>query len=105
MMPLFISLMRLTQRGLDTLHDSPARRVVSERRIAASGGRSISFHATLGAYDFVQIFEMPDSAAMMQYALIARQDGFVDPLILPAFDIETYGTIVAGVSETQSQEI
>jgi uncharacterized protein with GYD domain len=95
-MQLFIALMRLTQRGLDKLSDSPARREVSERRVAALGGRSISFYATLGPYDFVQLFEMPDIQAMMQYALIARQDGFVDPMILPALDTESYGAIVAG---------
>ena len=103
-MPLFISLMRLTQRGLDTLQDSPARREVSERRVAALGGRSISFHATLGVYDFIQLFEMPDTAAMMQYALIARHDGFVDPIILPAFDTNIYGTIVADAIAHLTQE-
>lgn len=103
-MPLYISLMRLTQRGLDTLHDSPARRAISERRVAALGGRSISFHATLGTYDFVQLFEMPDSAAMMQYALSARQDGYVDPLILPAFDPDSYDAILAAATAPPTQE-
>ena len=103
-MPLFISLMRLTQRGLDTLSDSLARRVVSEARVAALGGRSISFHATLGAYDFVQLFEMPDAASMMQYVLVARQDGFVDPIILPAFDTESYAGIVAAATANAPKE-
>ncbi|WP_138933944.1 GYD domain-containing protein [Roseovarius arcticus] len=103
-MPLFISLMRLTQRGLDSLKESPARRETSERRVAALGGRSISFHATLGPYDFVQLFEMPDSASMLQYALLARQDGFVDPIILPAFDSTNYDAIVTGAIAQLSQE-
>ena len=103
-MPLFISLMRLTQRGLDTLSDSPSRREVSERRVVALGGRSIAFYATLGPYDFVQLFEMPDTEAMMQYSLIARQDGFVDPIILPAFDPNNYSTIVSNVIAHPSQE-
>lgn len=37
--------------------------------------------ATLGAYDFVQVFEMPDNEAMLQYVPTARRDGFVEPLI------------------------
>ena len=40
---------------------------------------------------------MPSNEAMMQYVLTARRDGFVDPLILPAFDPPTYGGIVERV--------
>ncbi|HEV7317228.1 MAG TPA: GYD domain-containing protein [Ensifer sp.] len=97
----YISLMRLTAKGLAELADSGSRRKVSEDRVAALGGRSVAFYATLGTYDFVQVFEMPDNASMMQYVLTARRDGFVDPLILPAFDSHTYGDIVGRVSPAQ----
>ncbi|NUS69264.1 MAG: GYD domain-containing protein [Ensifer adhaerens] len=97
----YISLMRLTSKGLAELADSGSRRKVSEDRVAALGGRSVAFYATLGIYDFVQVFEMPDNASMMQYVLTARRDGFVDPLILPAFDSQTYGDIVGRVSPAQ----
>lgn len=96
----YISLMRLTAKGLAELADSGARRKVSEDRVSALGGRSVAFYATLGTYDFVQVFEMPDNASMMQYVLTARRDGFVDPLILPAFDSQVYGDIVGRVSPT-----
>jgi len=91
---LYVSLMRLTAKGLSELAGSPARRKVSEERVAALGGRSVAFYATLGPYDFVQVFEMPGNEAMMQYVLAARRDGFVDPLIMPAFDPPTFGAIV-----------
>jgi uncharacterized protein with GYD domain len=90
----YVSLMRLTAKGLAELSDSASRRKVSEDRVAALGGRSLAFYALLGAYDFVQVFEMPSNEAMMQYVLTARRDGYVEPLILPAFDTETYGQIV-----------
>lgn len=96
----YISLMKLTAKGLAELADSGARRKVSEDRVASLGGRSVAFYATLGTYDFVQVFEMPDNASMMQYVLTARRDGFVDPLILPAFDSQAYGDIVGRVSPT-----
>ena len=97
----YVSLMRLTTKGLAELGDSAARRQVSEERVTALGGRSIAFYAMLGAYDFVQIFEMPSNEAMMQYVLTARRDGHVDPLILPAFDTETYGGIVGRIQKMQ----
>ncbi|TIM14197.1 MAG: GYD family protein, partial [Mesorhizobium sp.] len=43
------------------------------------------------------VFEMPDNEAMLQYVLTARRDGFVEPLILPAFDPPTFGDIVERV--------
>ena len=82
----FVSLMKLTQKGLDDLTDSARRRKVSEDRVAAMGGRSIAFYAVLGQYDFVQVFEMPSVASMMQYVMTARREGHVEPLLLPAFD-------------------
>lgn len=94
----FVSLMRLTEKGLNNLQDSGQRRVLSETRAAALGGQSKAFFATLGAYDFVQIFEMPDQATMMEYALSARKDGFVDPLILPAFEASSYSDILNRVN-------
>ncbi|KGF68782.1 GYD family protein [Hoeflea sp. BAL378] len=93
----YVSLMKLTAKGLAELSDSAARRKVSEDRVAALGGRSIAFYAVMGAYDFVQVFEMPSNEAMMQYVLTARRDGHVDPLILPAFDTGVWGNIVAKV--------
>ncbi|CAN7539848.1 GYD domain-containing protein [Rhizobium sp. LjRoot98] len=93
----YVSLMRLTQKGLTELTDSAKRRKVSEDRVAALGGRSIAFYALLGNYDFMQVFEMPSNEAMMQYVLTARRDGHVEPLILPAFDTETYGQILNAV--------
>ena len=100
----FVSLMRLTDRGLATMADSPTRRRLSEGRVSALGGRSTAFYATLGSYDFVQVFEMPDAGAMARYALSARRDGHVDPLILPAFDVEAWGGILSGALSDQKSE-
>ena len=97
-MPFYISLMRLTAKGLAELGDSPKRREISEKRVAALGGRSVAFYATMGAFDFVQVFEMPSNEAMQQYVLTARRDGYVDPLILPAFSAAEHGEIVGRVA-------
>lgn len=96
----YVSLMRLTPKGLAELAGSPDRRRLSEERVAAMGGRSIAFFATMGAYDFIQIFEMPNKEAMMQYVLTVRRDGHVEPVILPAFDPPAYGDILRRVTAT-----
>lgn len=93
-MPYYVSLMRLTQKGLDELRNSPERGRIASERVEALGGRSVCFYATMGPYDFVQVFEMPDETSMMQYVLTARRDGYVDPLILPAFDTAEWAGII-----------
>ncbi|MBD9374085.1 GYD domain-containing protein [Rhizobium sp. ARZ01] len=93
----YVSLMKLTQKGLAELGDSAKRREISEARVAALGGRSIAFFAVMGPYDFVQVFEMPSNEAMMQYVMTARRDGHVEPLILPAFSAGMWGEIVKRV--------
>jgi len=93
-MGLYISLMRFTDKGLGCLHESKQRLEQSQARTEALGGRSRAFFATLGVYDFVQVFEMPDNDTMMEYALTARRDGYVDPVILPAFETDSYSAIL-----------
>jgi uncharacterized protein with GYD domain len=100
----YISLMKLTQRGLDELGDSARRREVSEARVAALGGRSLAFYAVMGPYDFVQVFEMPSNEAMMQYVMAARRDGFVEPFIMPAFDTNDWGQIIENVTAADAPE-
>lgn len=96
-MPLFISLMRLKDKALAELAKSPDRSRISAERVEKLGGRSLAIYATMGQYDFIQVFEMPDQTAMMQYLVTARRDGYVDPLVLPAFDAGQWRDIVAAV--------
>jgi len=103
-MPLYISLMRFTQRGLATLADSPDRVATSRRRVEALSGRSLGFWLTMGPHDCVQIFEMPDDVAMMQYLLRARADGFVEPLVMRAFDDAEYASVIAGTTALNATE-
>lgn len=98
----FISLMKLTQKGLDELADSARRREVSEQRVASVGGRSIAFYAVLGEYDFVQVFEMPSVSSMMQYVMTARRDGHVEPLLLPAFDTTQWSEMLGLITRKET---
>lgn len=104
-MPRYLSLMRFTQKGLEALADSPDRVATSRRRVEALSGRSLGFWLTMGPYDCVQLFEMPDDAAMMQYLLRARADGFVEPLVMRAFDDIEYAAIVAGATASEPMSL
>jgi len=73
--------------------------MLSRQRVEAMGGRSECLFATMGPYDLVQIFEMPSDAAMMEYVMVARRDGFVDPVILKAFDNDQWIKITQEVQK------
>ncbi|MEZ5774493.1 MAG: GYD domain-containing protein [Hyphomicrobiaceae bacterium] len=93
-MPHFISLMRYTEKGLREIKGSTERARLSAERVEKLGGRSTDFYLTMGAYDLVQVFEMPSEESMMRYLLTARADGYVDPLVLRAFPAADYRRIV-----------
>ncbi len=93
-MPHFISLMRYTQKGLADIKSSTERAKLSAERVEKVGGRSADIYLTMGAYDLVQVFEMPSDEAMMRYLLTARADGYVDPHVLRAFPATDYKRII-----------
>ena len=100
-MPLYVSLMRLTAKGLSDIEGSPDRARLSQERVEKLGGRSLAFYATMGIYDFVQVFEMPDTATMLEYLVVARRDGYVDPVVLPAFSGDDWAAISGAASRTE----
>lgn len=95
----YISLMKLTHIGLKDLGKSQQRQRKSEDRVSALGGRSLAFYAAMGSYDFIQIFEMPNNESMLLYVMSARQDGYIDPLILPIFDSEVWNGITENITK------
>jgi hypothetical protein len=48
---------------------------VSRERIENLCGRAVALYSTMGACDFVPIFEMPSETAMMRYLLVACAAG------------------------------
>jgi uncharacterized protein with GYD domain len=101
-MPYFISLMRFTQKGLSEIKNVEDRIRLSRERVESVGGKSVKLYATLGPYDLVQIFEMPSESSMMTYVMTARRDGFVEPLILRAFDEIEWSSIVENIPTIKS---
>lgn len=59
-MPVYITLMTWTSRGLGGLPAWRDRLEEGERLIRDRGGRLIDVYVTLGRFDVVEIFEAPD---------------------------------------------
>ena len=68
-MATYITLINLTQRGVKTIKDLPARLAAGRQAMEANGGKLLQYYLTLGAQDAVVIIELPDDETAASVAL------------------------------------
>ena len=68
-MPTYLMLTKLTAQGVQTLKANPARLRQVNRDVEELGAKVLHQWATIGEYDFVNIVEAPDSAAIAKVSL------------------------------------
>ena len=93
-MPVYISLMKWTSRGLGGLPAWRTRLDEGEREIERRGGRLLDVFVTLGRYDVVEIFEAPDDETAYQVLIEVAKHGQVTTETLRAFTREEAEQIV-----------
>jgi uncharacterized protein with GYD domain len=94
-MPTYITLLRYTQKGIESIKDGPKRLDEAKNAFAAVGGTLKGFYLTTGQYDAVAITEFPNSQTMAKAALAGSAQGFVRSETLRAFTEEEYRQIIA----------
>ena len=94
-MPQFVILSNLTAKGLAEIKGAPERYQAVVKGIEAAGGKVLSFHATMGAYDYVMVAEAPsdEHAALMSIATAAQ--GYVTTQTLRAFAPDEFAGLVS----------
>lgn len=93
-MPVYISLINLTDQGIRTIKDDP-NRVKSAARIAEREGiKVLAEWWTMGPYDAVMIAEAPDDETINRFLLGAGRQGNIRTLTLRAFTPEEIGRII-----------
>jgi uncharacterized protein with GYD domain len=68
-MPTYISLIRYTQKGMETLKEGPKRLDAAKQRFRAAGGELKAFYLVTGQYDAVAISELPNDEAVARLVL------------------------------------
>ena len=68
-MPTYLMLTKLTAQGVQTLKANPARLREVNRDVEELGARVLQQWATIGEYDFVNIVEAADAAAIAKVSL------------------------------------
>jgi uncharacterized protein with GYD domain len=83
-MPHYVVLGSYTEQGIRSLKGS-IKRDEDARRIIEQAGGKVQLYYTLGEYDFVAIFEMPNEESMLKFLLQIGSSGNVRTKTLKAW--------------------
>ena len=96
-MPTYITLLRLTQQGIQNIKESPSRIDAARKAFEAAGARLNDVYAVTGQYDFVAIIEAPDDETAGRAGLALGARGNVRSETMRAFSVDEFRRIVAAL--------
>lgn len=96
-MPLYISLLSFTQQGVERIKEQSGRIDDIKKAYAAGGGELIGYYPTMGRYDGVAIYRMPDDVTAAKFILGTVTKGNVRSETMRAFEEAEYLAILKGV--------
>jgi len=96
-MPTYITLMNFTQKGIESIKESPSRLDRAKEAARAAGGEIKAFYLTMGRYDAVVISEAPSDEAYATTMLAIASAGAVRTETLRAFTEDEYRKIVSAM--------
>jgi uncharacterized protein with GYD domain len=96
-MPTFITLIRLTQKGIENVKESPARLDAAKKAFQAVGAEVKDFYLVTGQYDMVMVSEAPDHETGIKLSLAIGSAGAVRTETLHAYTEDEYRQIIASL--------
>jgi uncharacterized protein with GYD domain len=90
-MAIYISLMKLTEKGIGDIKAGPARLQESVKTLESLGGKLLGFYLVMGEYDYVGIAEAPSDDVAMTFLLALGVGGNVRTTSMKAFTVEQFG--------------
>ena len=96
-MPSYIMLIKWTQKGIETVKDSPQRVELARNNLKSVGGNIKEVYFVFGKYDMVAIAEAPSDEAMAKAVLIIGSRGAASVQTLKAFSEAEGLAIIKGL--------
>ena len=93
-MPTYVSLLKLTEKGIADIKNTPERLKAAKKGVEAMGGKWVAIYAVLGEYDYVAITEFPSDEAGMMFALAIGSAGNIRTTTLKAVTEKEFVDIV-----------
>jgi len=89
-MPIYIALTNVSAEGRKAIKEDPSRIKANNREIEAMGVKILAQYATLGRYDFINIFEAPNDDTIYKVSLNLTGRGVDKVQTLPAKTIDDF---------------
>lgn len=96
-MPTYISLIRWTQKGIESIKESPSRHDMAKQAFKAAGAELKEVYLVMGQYDLVIIGEAPDDETVAKLSLAMGARGSIRMETLRAFTEDEYRKIIAAL--------
>lgn len=89
-MAIYVMLSKLTDNGAETLIKNPERIKEVNEDVEKLGAKVLAQYAMLGPYDFLNIVEAADNAAIAKVSVALSSRGSVHIQTFPAIDIDSF---------------
>jgi len=96
-MPTYVALASYTQKGIENVKETPKRLDAFKEALKKAKGELKSFYLTMGRYDIVLTYELPDDEAAAKVALTLGSLGNIRTETLRAFTEGEYRKIVGAL--------
>ncbi len=96
-MPTFVIHGNLTDQGIRTIKEGPARRAAVKEKVKSMGGEVTALYRTTGQFDALMILEAPDGETVAKIALWIGMQGNMRTTISRAFTEDENAAIIAGL--------
>ena len=87
-MSTYIILSRLTDKGAETLKDKPQRLKEVNKEMEGFGLKAVAQYGVFGEYDFVNIVEAPNDAAMAKAMVNLNSRGTIKTTTMTAIPVD-----------------
>jgi uncharacterized protein with GYD domain len=94
-MATYVTLLKFTDKGIQTIKDSPKRVETAKQMAKAAGAQIKAIYYLMGHYDAVVISEAPDDETAVKMALGGVMQGNVRAETLRAFSDDEFLKLVA----------
>ena len=94
-MSTYMTLIRYTQQGIESIKDSPARLDTAKELYKSLGAEIKSFYLTMGRYDVIVISEAPDDETATKLAMTIASAGAIRTETFRIFTEDEYRKLIS----------
>jgi uncharacterized protein with GYD domain len=94
-MPTYMTLIRYTQQGIESIKDGPARLDTAKELYISLGAEIKSYYLSMGRYDVIVISEAPDDETATKLAMTIASAGALRTETFRIFTEDEYRKLIS----------